>query len=47
MQYSRIGLAKLLLRNISLLIKVYKDSQFKIKVFVFTAVFRFVGIELS
>ena len=46
-QYSRVSLAKLLFRNISLLIKVCKDSQFKIKVIVFTAVLRFVGIELS
>ena len=46
-QYSRVGLAKLLFRNISLLITVYKDSQFKVKIIVFTAILRFVGIELS
>ena len=46
-QYSRVGLAELLFRNISLLIKVRKDSQFKIKIVVFTAVFGFVGIKLS
>ena len=46
-QYSRVGLAKLLFKNISLLAKVYKDSQFKVKIIVFTAVFGLVGIELS
>ena len=46
-QYSRVGLAKLLFKNISLLIKVYKNSQFKIKVIIFTTILRFVGIELS
>ena len=46
-QYSKVGLTKLLFRNISLLIKVYKNSQFKVKVIIFTTVLRFVGIELS
>ena len=46
-QYNRVGLAKLLFRNISLLIKVRKDSQFKIKVIIFTAVLKFVSIEFS
>jgi len=46
-QYSRVGLAKLLFRNISLLIEVRKDSQFKVKVVVFTAILRFVSIEFS
>ena len=46
-QYSRVGLAEPLFRNISLLIEVCKDGQFKVKVVVFTAVLRFVGIELS
>ena len=46
-QYSKVGLAKLLFRNISLLIKVCKDGQLKVKVIVFTAVLRFVSIELS
>ena len=40
-------LAELLFRNISLLIKVCKDSQFEVKVVVFIAVLRFVGIELG
>ena len=47
MQYSGVGLAELLFRNISLLIKVHKDGQFEIKIVVFTTVLRFVGIELS
>ena len=47
MQYSGIGLTKLLLRNISLLTEVRKDSQFEVEVVVFTAVFGFVGIKLS
>jgi hypothetical protein len=47
MQYSGIGLAKFLFRNISLLIEVYKDSKFKVKVIIFTAILRFVSIELS
>ena len=46
-QYSRVGLAKLLFRNIGLLTKVRKDSQFKVKVVVFTAIFRLVSIELG
>ena len=46
-QYGRVGLAKLLFRDISLLTEVYKDSQFKVKIIVFTTVLRFVGIELS
>ena len=46
-QHSRVGLAKLLFRNISLLTEVYKDSQFKVKVIIFTAILGFVGIELS
>ena len=46
-QHSRVGLAKPRFRNISLLIEVRKDSQFKVKVVVFTAIFRFVSIELS
>jgi hypothetical protein len=46
-QYSKIGLAKFLFRNISLLIKVHKDSQFKVKVIIFTTILRFVSIELS
>ena len=47
MQYGRVGLAELLFRNISLLAKVYENSQFKVKIIVFTTVFRFVGIELG
>ena len=46
-QYGKVGLAKLLFRNISLLTKVHKNSQFKVKIIIFTAVLRFVGIELS
>ena len=46
-QYSRVGLAKLLFRNIGLLTTVRKDSQFKVEIVVFTAILRFVGIELS
>ena len=46
-QHSRVGLAKPLFRNISLLAKVRKDGQFKVKVVVFTAILGFVGIELS
>ena len=46
-QYSGIGLAKFLFRNISLLIEVYKDSQFKVKVIFFTAILGFVSIEFS
>ncbi len=46
-QYGKIGLAEFLFRNISLLAKVCKNSQFKIKIVVFTAVFRFVSIELG
>ena len=46
-QHSRVGLTELLFRNISLLIKIRKNNQFKVKVIIFTAVFRFVGIELS
>ena len=40
-------MAKFLFRNISLLVEVRKDGQFKVKVVVFTAILRFVGIELS
>ena len=40
-------MAKLLFRNISLLTEVRKDSQFKVKIVIFTAVFRFVSVELS
>ena len=46
-QYSGIGLAKFLFRNIGLLIKVRKDSQFKVKVVVFTTILRFVSVKLS
>ena len=46
-QYSRVGLAKLLFRNISLLIKVYKNGQFKIKVIIFITVLKFISIKLS
>ena len=47
MQYNKIDLAEFLFRNISLLIEVRKDSQFKVEIVIFTAVFRFIGIELS
>ena len=46
-RHSRVGLAKLLFRNISLLTTVRKDSQFKVEIVVFTTILRFVGIELS
>ena len=46
-QHGRVGLAELLFRNIGLLIKVCKNGQFKVKIVVFTAVLRFVSIELS
>ena len=46
-QYGGIDLAKFLFRNISLLIEVYKDSQFKVKVIIFTTILGFVSIELS
>ena len=46
-QYSGVGLAKLLFRNIGLLTKVCKNNQFKVKIIIFTAVLRFIGIELS
>ena len=46
-QHSRVGLAKLLFRNISLLIEVRKDSQFKVEVIIFTTILRFISIELS
>ena len=46
-QQSRVGLAKFLFRNISLLIEVYKDSQFKVKVIVFTAILGFISIKLG
>ncbi len=46
-QHGRVGLAKLLFRDISLLIEVYKDSQFKVKIIIFTTILRFVGIKLS
>ena len=45
-QYGRVGLAKLLFRNIGLLITVRKDSQFKVKIIVFTAILRFISVEL-
>jgi hypothetical protein len=47
MQYSGIGLAEFLFRNISVPIEVCKDSKFKVKVIVFTTILKFVGIELS
>jgi hypothetical protein len=47
MQYSRVGLAKFLFKNISLLIKVHKNNQFKVKVVIFTTVLKFVSVELS
>ena len=47
MQYSGINLAEFLFRNISLLTKVHKDSQFEVKIVIFITVLRFVGIELS
>ena len=40
-------MAKFLFRNISLPIEVRKDSKFKVKVIVFTAILGFVSIELS
>ena len=40
-------MAEPLFRNISLLAKVRKDGQFKVKVVIFTAILGFVGIELS
>jgi len=46
-QYSGIGLAKFLFRNISLPTEVRKDSKFKVKVIIFTTILRFVGIKLS
>ena len=46
-QYSGVGLAKLLFKNISLLIKVYKNGQFKIKVIIFITVLKFISIKLS
>ena len=46
-QYSKIGLTKFLFRNVSLLTKVYKDSQFKVKIVIFTAVFGLVSVKLS
>ena len=46
-QHSKIGLAELLFRNISLLTKIYKNSQFEVKVIIFTIVLRFVGVKLS
>ena len=46
-QHSKVGLTKFLFKNISLLAKVRKDSQFKVKIIIFTTVFRLVGIELS
>ena len=42
-----VGLAKLLFRNIGLLTEVRKNSQFKVKVVIFTAVLKFVSIELG
>ena len=46
-QYSGIGLAEFIFRNISLLTEVCKDSQFKVKVIIFTAILRFISIKLS
>ena len=46
-QYSRVGLAELLFRNIGLLTTVRKDGQFKVEIIIFTAVLRFVYVELS
>ena len=46
-QYGRVGLAELLFRNVGLLITVRKDSQFKVEIIIFTAILRFVGVELS
>ena len=40
-------MAELLFRNIGLLTTVRKDGQFEVEIVVFTAVLRFVGIELS
>ena len=47
MQYSEIGLVEFLFKNISLPTEVRKDSKFKVKVIIFTAVLGFVSIELS
>ena len=46
-QYGKIGLTKFLFRNISLLAKVRKNGQFKVKIIIFTAILRFISIELS
>ena len=46
-QYGKVDLTKFLFRNISLLAKVCKDSQFKVKIVIFTTVFRLVSIKLS
>ena len=46
-QHSRVGLAEPLFRNISLLIEVCKDSQFEVKIVIFTAVLKFIAVELS
>ena len=46
-QYSRVGLAKLLFRNIGLLITVRIYSQIKVKIIIFTTILRFISIELS
>ena len=40
-------MTELLFKNISLLIKVYKDSQFKVEVVVFTIILRLIGIKLG
>jgi hypothetical protein len=40
-------LAKLLLRNISLLTEVCKDGQLKVEVIIFTAIFGFIGVEFG
>jgi hypothetical protein len=40
-------LIELLFKNISLLIKVYKDSQLEVEVIVFTIILRLIGIELG
>ena len=46
-QHGRVGLTKFLFKNISLLVKVHKDGQFKVKIIIFTAVFRLVSVKLS
>ena len=46
-QHGRVGLAKPLFRNISLLVKVRKDSQFEVKIVIFTTILRFISVKLS